>query len=53
MNTEMDYLVINDFVYNKTEQPHWNNKEKWMVKFRWINYEKEGYIQLLVFFSHL
>lgn len=33
MSTEMDYLVINDFVYRKTEQPDWQNKEKWMVKF--------------------
>jgi len=34
MSTEMDYLVINDFVYCKTEQPDWQNKEKWMVKFK-------------------
>ncbi len=34
MSTEIDYLVINDFVYNKTEQPDWQNKEKWMVKFK-------------------
>lgn len=34
MSTEMDYLVINDFVYCKTEQPDWENKEKWMVKFK-------------------
>ncbi len=34
MSTEMDYLVINDFVYCKTEQPDWKNKEKWMVKFK-------------------
>lgn len=33
MSTEMDYLVINDFVYCKTEQPDWQNKEKWLVKF--------------------
>lgn len=33
MSTEMDYLVINDFVYCKTEQADWQNKEKWMVKF--------------------
>ena len=30
MATEMDYLVINDFVFSKTEQPDWENKEKWM-----------------------
>ncbi len=34
MSTEMDYLVINDFVYCKTEQPDWQNKEKWIVKFK-------------------
>ena len=34
MSTEMDYLVINDFVYSKTEQPDWQNKEKWLVKFK-------------------
>jgi carbamoyltransferase len=34
MSTEMDYLVINDFVFCKTEQPDWENKEKWMIKFK-------------------
>lgn len=34
MSTEMDYLVIGDFVYTKTEQADWENKEKWMVKFK-------------------
>jgi carbamoyltransferase len=34
MSTEMDYLVINNFVYCKTEQPDWENNEKWMVKFK-------------------
>lgn len=34
MSTDMDYLVIGDFVYCKTEQPDWQNKEKWMVKFK-------------------
>lgn len=34
MSTEMDYLVINDFIYCKTEQRDWENKEKWMVKFK-------------------
>lgn len=34
MSTEMDVLVINDYVYIKTEQPDWQNKEKWMVKFK-------------------
>lgn len=34
MSTEMDYLVINNFVYKKTDQIDWENKDKWMVKFR-------------------
>jgi len=34
MRTEMDYLVINDFLFKKTEQPDWENREKWMEKFR-------------------
>ncbi len=34
MSTEMDYLVINNYVYCKTEQPDWSNKEKWLVKFQ-------------------
>lgn len=34
MSTEMDYLVVGDFVYTKTEQDDWENKEKWMVKFK-------------------
>ncbi|MDC3105270.1 carbamoyltransferase [bacterium] len=34
MSTEMDYLVINNFVYNKTNQIDWENREKWRVKFK-------------------
>lgn len=34
MSTEMDYLVINDFVYIKTEQPHWEDKSRWLVNFK-------------------
>lgn len=34
MSTEMDYLVINNFVYCKTEQPDWQNKDKWKVSFK-------------------
>jgi len=33
MSTDMDYLVINNFVYCKTKQVDWRNKGKWMVKF--------------------
>ena len=34
MGTGMDYLVIGDFVYSKTDQPDWANKEKWMLNFK-------------------
>jgi len=34
MSTEMDYLVINDYMYCKTDQPDWKNKEKWLVNFQ-------------------
>ena len=33
MATEMDVLVINDYVFEKTEQLDWENKEKWTVKY--------------------
>ena len=32
MGTEMDILVMNDFVYLKSEQPN-NQVEKWKTKF--------------------
>jgi carbamoyltransferase len=34
MRTEMDYLVVNNFILTKTEQPDWQNREKWMEKFK-------------------
>lgn len=34
MSTEMDCLVINDYVYVKTEQNDHQNRDKWMVKFK-------------------
>ncbi len=34
MSTEMDYLVINNFLYEKRDQNDWENKEKWKVKFK-------------------
>jgi carbamoyltransferase len=33
MRTEMDYLVVNDFLLRKTDQPDWENREKWMERF--------------------
>lgn len=34
MSTEMDYLVINDFVFDKTGQPDRQSKEKWKRTFK-------------------
>jgi carbamoyltransferase len=34
MRTEMDYLVVNDFILRKTDQPDWENRNKWMEKFK-------------------
>ncbi|MFV0269742.1 MAG: carbamoyltransferase [Draconibacterium sp.] len=34
MSTDMDYLVVNDFLFVKTEQPDWQNKEKWKQEFK-------------------
>ncbi|MFT6319750.1 MAG: carbamoyltransferase [Granulosicoccus sp.] len=33
MRTEMDYLVIGDYVFVKTEQPDWNERDKWKDEF--------------------
>ncbi|MAR62389.1 MAG: hypothetical protein CMC45_00725 [Flavobacteriaceae bacterium] len=34
MSTEMDYLVINEFIYKKTDQINWQDREKWRIKFK-------------------
>ncbi|MFH1161106.1 MAG: carbamoyltransferase [bacterium] len=34
MRTEMDFLVINNFLFVKTEQPDWENREKWSEAFQ-------------------
>ncbi len=34
MSTDMDYLVINDFIFKKSDQPDSDNKEKWKVSFQ-------------------
>jgi carbamoyltransferase len=33
MRTEMDYLIIEDFILAKTAQPSWNNDESWQDEF--------------------
>lgn len=34
MRTEMDYLVINDFVFKKENQPNWDQKDNWKEEFK-------------------
>lgn len=34
MRTEMDYLVIGNYLYKKTDQPNWQDKENWQEKFK-------------------
>ncbi len=33
MRTEMDYLVINNFLFSKQEQPEWKEKDNWKTEF--------------------
>jgi carbamoyltransferase len=33
MRTEMDYLVVNNFILKKADQPDWENSDKWKEKF--------------------
>lgn len=33
MRTEMDYLVINDFLLSKEDQPHWEGDDSWKDEF--------------------
>jgi carbamoyltransferase len=33
MRTEMDYLVINDYLFNKNEQPEWSRTDNWKEDF--------------------
>ncbi len=34
MRTEMDYLVIGDFLFDKKEQPEWKNDDRWKNEFK-------------------
>ena len=34
MSTEMDVLVIENYIFEKEKQVDWQNREKWMVKFK-------------------
>jgi carbamoyltransferase len=34
MSTEMDVLVIGNYIFEKEKQHDWENKEKWMVQFK-------------------
>jgi carbamoyltransferase len=33
MRTEMDYLVIGDYLFEKREQPDWDKKDNWQEEF--------------------
>ena len=33
MRTEMDYLVINNYLFEKTAQPEWDKKDNWKEEF--------------------
>lgn len=33
MYTDMDFLVINNFIYDKRKQPNWESKRKWKFDF--------------------
>ena len=33
MRTEMDYLVVGNFVFAKKEQPYWHEKDNWKEEF--------------------
>ncbi|WP_298311603.1 carbamoyltransferase [uncultured Aquimarina sp.] len=34
MNTEMDILVIENYIYYKKQQPNWDTKERWLKTFK-------------------
>lgn len=34
MNTGMDVLVMNNLVFEKTDQPEWDNRKKWKMNFK-------------------
>lgn len=34
MRTEMDYLVVNDFLFKKEDQPNWTEKDNWREEFK-------------------
>ncbi|MCP9767456.1 hypothetical protein EGI22_06000 [Lacihabitans sp. LS3-19] len=33
MRTEMDYLVVGNFLFSKTDQPEWQEKDNWQEEF--------------------
>ena len=33
MRTEMDYLIVDDFILAKTDQPEWEKDESWQEEF--------------------
>ena len=39
--TEMDFLVVNDFILKKTDQPDWKTGQNGWTNLKWINNEIE------------
>jgi carbamoyltransferase len=33
MRTEMDYLVMGDFIFDKRQQPKWHEAENWRTEY--------------------
>ena len=34
MRTEMDYLIVGNYLFTKTEQPEWDKKDNWQEEFK-------------------
>jgi carbamoyltransferase len=33
MRTEMDYLVVGDYLFQKSEQPQWKDNKNWQKEY--------------------
>ena len=33
MRTEMDYLVVGNYLFDKRQQPEWQEKDNWQEEF--------------------
>jgi len=34
MRTEMDYLVLGNYLFSKTDQPNWQETDNWKEEFK-------------------